>query len=74
MMGRTTNGGHVEFLKRVLTLDQWSVVLEAVAAQERAVAADPSRAAKLQGILEVFRSVPPGAFVEIRVGSNTLVD
>ncbi|MDQ6880474.1 MAG: GNAT family N-acetyltransferase [Pseudomonadota bacterium] len=71
----SSKGIRVNFLKRVLTLDQWTVLLESVAAQEAALlSCDPGRAAKLQGVLDVFRTVPPGAFVEIRVGSNTLVD
>jgi hypothetical protein len=65
----------VDYLKRVLTPDQWALLLEAAAAHEAAVLlSDPARAAKLQGVLDVFRTVPPGAFVEVKVGSNTLAD
>lgn len=63
------------FLKRVLTLEQWALLLESAASHEAVVQlSDPARAARLQGVLDVFKTVPPGAFVEVRVGSNTLVD
>jgi hypothetical protein len=63
------------FLKRVLTVEQWALLLESAASHASVVKlSDPERAAKLHAVLEVFRSVPPGAFVEVRVGSNTLVD
>ena len=62
-------GGPTIFLKRVLTLEQWALLLESAAAQHAAVQlSDPDRAAKLHAVLEVFKTVPPGAFVEVRVG------
>ena len=63
------------FLKRVLTLEQWALLLESAATQQaRVELSDPDRAAKLQAVLDVFKTVPTGAFVEVRVGSNTLAD
>ena len=65
----------MEFLKRVLTPDQWTLLLESAATQEAAIQlSDPARAVKLQSVLDVFKTIPAGAFVEIRVGSNTLAD
>ena len=65
----------MEFLKRALTLEQWAVLLDAAAAQHATLkATDPPRAAKLQAVLDGFKAIGPGVFVEIRVGSNTLAD
>jgi hypothetical protein len=65
----------LNFLKRVLTPEQWALLLESAAVQEAALQlSDAAKAAKLQAVLDVFKTVPPGAFVEVRVGSNTLVD